>query len=450
MKALPSCPADPAQALEPYRPEHGHGPWDRRGASQLLRRALGGARPGQLPVALDEGPQAAAERLFAPADAAHEEQLAALGQTLARGADRRRLAAWWLLKLLDEQRATGARLALFWHGHFACAQAKVDDLSALCSQHQLFVDRGAGPFAELLSELIRDPALLRFLDGDGNRRGRPNENLARELLELFTLGEGAYSEEDIRGAARALTGYSLGRDGFRFIPEHHDPDSKQVLGRTIDDGDDLLAAAVAQPACPRWLAGRLWRFYVSPEPPSDVLELLAERWRAQDLRVDWLLKTLLSSRAFFSAESYRSLVKSPVDYAIGALRASDLRPDLVTVARACDEMGQRLFDPPGVQGWAGGQAWIHAAAWIVRVNYAARLAKLAAKSGDGSDESLLPGRLAGDAEGLVGHLVERLLDDDLGSARRRSLVAAAAQNSEAGPGSTAVQSVLCAPEYHLS
>ncbi len=448
--ALPPTPADPARALAPY-----DGPWTADRAAHLLRRALGGASREETAACAARSPAEALDALFAPPDTRLEAEQRALGRRLARTADREALAGWWLGKLVRDGRATGSRLALLLHDHFACAQSKTRDLPALFDQHQLFVEHGGGPFGELLRRVVRGPAMLRFLDGDSNRRSAPNENLAREVLELFTLGVGRFSETDVKEAARALTGWTIRDGAFAHVAEHHDPRPKRVLGETIDDGDDLCRVAVAQPRCARFLAGKFWRAYVSPAPADDVLDLLAERWRAHDLEVAWLLRTLLGSRAFHAAEARRSLVRSPAELVVATLRGLGTHPDLVATARACDAMGQRLFEPPGVQGWAGGEAWIHAAAWIARTDFAARqagalddaaLARLFAPTG-----SLVARLFGGDAPDDAARALALLGLDDLPPERAAALdTALPAHVIGDDRRRDLLHAALCLPEAHLS
>lgn len=449
-------PQDPEQALEAYDPARGHGPWDVRLTAHLLRRAVGGPRPGQAEALARAAPAAAVDALFAPRDPAREEAWDRSGAALAAGGERARLAAWWLMKLAQEERAPGARLTLFWHDHFACAQSKVGDLGFLFAQHRSFAALGEGRFLDLLLALARDPALLRFLDGDSNRRGLPNENLAREVLELFTLGLGSYEEEDVREAARALTGRVVRGRAYRFVPEYHDPGAKTVLGTDAPDGDAVCRAAVAHPACARFLATKLWRSYVSPDPPADVIALLAERWRARDLDVAWLLRTLLGSRAFFSAESYRTLVKSPADFVVGTVRALGAAPDFEECARACAAMGQELFEPPGVQGWADGEAWMHSAAWLARVHFAGQVAEGEPRLTRGADyDELFPPPRRGDADATIDALARVLLGGDLPPSRKRALRDALEGANGAPADANArfracAHAVLCAPEGQLA
>jgi len=450
-EALTVRPRDPDEALQAYDPAQGHGPWDERLAAHLLRRALGGPRPGEARALAQQAPSKAVNSFFSSRDEAHEAAWSRAGAALASGGERTRLAAWWLMKLVQEDRAPGARLTLFWHGHFACAQSKVGDLGFLFRQHQSFAQLGEGRFLELLLAIARDPAMLRFLDGDSNRRGIPNENLARETLELFTLGVGNYSEQDIREAARALTGRVVrGRD-YRFVEAYHEPGDKQLLGVDAPDGDAVCRIAAGQPACARFLTAKLWQFYVSPEPAEDVIALLAERWREHELEVAWLVRTLLASRAFYSAESYRSLVKSPVDLVVGTIRALGAQPDFEACARACSDMGQDLFEPPGVQGWAGGEAWIHSASWLARTNYAGRVAEGAAALTRGAAlDALFPPKRREDASAALSDLASAFLGGDLPAPRARALQAAVASSSSGAAFRAAAHAVLCAPEYHLA
>lgn len=442
---LPSWPGDPAEALAAYRPESGHGPWNVATAAHLLRRALGGSSPAERARVLEQGPAAALDALFRPPAPERLERWERLGRRLApQGIEA--LAGWWLLKLVEAREAPGPRLTLFWHDHFATSADKVTDTGLLLEQHQTFVRYGEGPFEDLLRAVAWDPAMLRFLDGDSNRRGLPNENLAREILELFSLGPGHYTEHDIREAARALTGRTVRRGRPVQVPEHHDPGPKTVLGQKVQDGDDLVRVIVAREACPRFLIRKLWRFYVSPEPREDCVELLAGTWREHGLEVRWLVRTLLASRAFFSREAWRSRVKSPVELVVDAARAGGLRPDYVALARACTRMGQSLFRPPGVQGWQEGEAWIHSAAWIERCNFAARFAAGGfgslglTKDPAGWDRPLLR-VLGGGPAALTRRLALLFLDRERGSG--------ALEQAGSADLSSLLQTTLCLPESHL-
>jgi uncharacterized protein (DUF1800 family) len=444
-------PRDPEAALEPYEPRRGHGPWNEALVAHFLRRSLGGPRPGQVDTAVQVSPQQLLHSVFQPRELAAEQAWDQLGDSLAASGERERLAAWWLQKLIQQERAPGARLSLFWHDHFACTWSKVRDGGQMLAQHRSFETLGEGRFSALLSGLARDPALLRFLDNDVNRRGAPNENLAREIMELFSLGLGAYDEVDVQQAARALTGRTLRHGRYHFEPLHHDRDPKRVLGAEIGDGDDLVELIVRQAACARFLASKLWRFYVSPEPPPEVIDLLASRWREQDLDITWLIRSLLSSRAFFSAEAVGSLVRSPVDLVVGTARAWGGRPDLRALESAASAMGQALFEPPGVQGWESGQAWIHTSAWIERMRFADQVSQGRSDWHRNIDlEQRFPARGKGELRACLRELQACFLPGAMEAERFEALHDALASTESDARFASSMYALLCLPEYHLS
>ena len=444
-------PLDPEEALEAYDPSRGHGPWNETLAAHFLRRAVGGSRPGQLASVLGESPQHLIESVFRPRDAATEASWDQLGDSLAAGDERAPLAAWWLQKLIQEERAPGARLSLFWHDHFACTWSKVGDGGQMLAQHRSFVTLGEGRFAELLGVMARDPAMLRFLDNDVNRRGAPNENLAREIMELFSLGLGAYDEEDVQQAARALTGRTVRHGRYHFEAMHHDRIPKQVLGAEIGDGDDLVEQIVRQDACAVFLTAKLWRFYVSPDPRPEVIDLLASRWREHDLDIAWLIRSMLSSRAFFSVEAVGSLVRSPVDLVVGTARAWGGRPDLRALEEAARAMGQALFEPPGVQGWESGQAWIHTSAWIERMRFADQVSQGRNDWHRNVDlAQRFPARGQGELRRCLRELQACFLPGALEPSRFEALHEALASSKSNERFATSMYALLCLPEYHLS
>jgi|FLOH01.1.fsa_nt_gi uncharacterized protein (DUF1800 family) len=447
-------PQDPFAALEAYDPQQGHGPWDAHHVAHLLRRAVGGPMPGQVEELQRKPADAVVEKLFQPSDISLESIWGASGVALAATNERPRLASWWLMKLAQDEYALGNRLAVFWHDHFATTWSKINDGQQMLAQHSTLLVLGAGPFRKLLHAMIEDPAMLRFLDGDSNRRGLPNENLARELFELFALGPGNYTEMDIREAARALTGNTVRQGVFTFEKMLHDPDAKTVFGKNIQNGADLINLTVRQPACAEFLAEKLWRYYVSPSAPPEVLQLLVERWRDHDLDSGWLVRTLLASRAFHASSSMFSLIKSPVDYVVGVIRALSGRPDPREMDTACSLMGQQLFEPPGVQGWQGGSAWIHTAAWLERTKFASAVA--AGSRGllrDAPLQKLFPTRHRLQCAALLNEVLAALLPTGLNT-QRHFLLQKQLESSPNRVTTTLLQetaySVMCLPEYHLS
>lgn len=299
----------------------------------------------------------------------------------AQRADRtqmRELQRWWLTRMVQTARPLEEKLALFWHGHFATSYRSVEDSYHLYQQNRLF--RGnAMSYPRLLRGIIRDPAMLRYLNNNRNLKTSPNENLAREIMELFSLGEGNYSEADIKNGARALTGYTYEDDAFVFRKNQHDSGPKRVLGmRGTLDGDDFVTAILRNRACAAYMSHRLYRFFIAdipidpalaPAPHAAAVKKLADLMRKEDYELkDWL-RTLFSSQHFYSEAVIGQKIKSPVELAVGAIRSLGVPTrDLGTLTRSLESMGQNLFYPPSVKGWDGGRMWINTATMFMRQN----------------------------------------------------------------------------------
>jgi len=287
------------------------------------------------------------------------------------------LRAWWLQEMLTSPSPLGERMTLFWHNHFVSSQQKVKSAKLMLDQNLLLRHHALGNFRELLHAVAKDPAMLVYLDGAGSRREQPNENFAREVMELFTLGEGHYSERDIKEAARAFTGWSVDREtgSYRWRPRFHDDGEKTVLGvRGRFGGDEVLDLLLRQPATAKFIAGKLWREFVSPTADPDAVREIAGRFRASGYDIRAALRALFSSRAFWAAENRGTLVKSPVDLVVGTLRTLDIAcADALPLAFAVRQLGQDLFAPPNVRGWPGGDAWIDASTLPARRQFLNRL-----------------------------------------------------------------------------
>jgi len=248
-------------------------------------------------------------------------------------------------------------------------------------QNVLLRRHATGSFAELLHTVSKDPAMVIYLDSATNRKGQPNENFAREVMELFTLGEGQYGERDIREAARAFTGWSLEPDTgeFRWRPFQHDDGTKTVLGRTGNfKGDDVLDILLAQPATADFIAAKLWREFISPAPVSEAerreLANVAARFRASGYDIQAALRALLSTQAFWATANRAALVKSPVDLVVGTMRQFEFAVgDPMPLAVVTAQLGQNLFAPPNVKGWPGGEAWINSQTLLARKQFAERV-----------------------------------------------------------------------------
>lgn len=286
---------------------------------------------------------------------------------------------WWLTRMIESPRPLEEKLTLFWHGHFATSFRTIEDSYHMYAQNQLFRSHAAGNFGELLADIIRDPAMLAYLDNNDSRKGHPNENLAREIMELFSLGVGNYSEADIKEGARALTGYTFYDDGFVFRQRDHDQGMKHVLGAKGSlDGDEFVRAILAQRACPRYIARKFYRFFAADLPDREddtgrstrrVLDDLSETLASANYEVKPLLRRLLLSEHFYDPIVMGQQIKSPVQLVVGAIRSlgTPVR-ELAVLLDAMDLMGQNILLPPSVKGWDGGRSWINTSTLYVRQN----------------------------------------------------------------------------------
>ncbi|MAD80543.1 MAG: hypothetical protein CMJ50_06835 [Planctomycetaceae bacterium] len=282
---------------------------------------------------------------------------------------------WWMKRLVESPRPLQEKLVVFWHGHFANEYRTVRDSYAMYAQNELFRKHAAGNFGQLLHEIVHDAAMLRYLDNNRNVKGRPNENLAREIMELFSMGEGKYTEEDIKEAARALTGYTYNQRTceFTFRERSHDTEEKTVFGKKGNwDGDQLVDLILEEPITAEFIAGKLFAFFVHENPDDKIVKQLAHLLRDNDYELAPTLKVLFRSQEFHSPKAMATQIKSPVQLAVGSLRDLGVRADnYAPLVRAVREMGQNLFDPPNVKGWEGGRTWVNSNRIFVRYNFVA-------------------------------------------------------------------------------
>ena len=287
--------------------------------------------------------------------------------------------------------------------------------------------------------------MLLWLDSNSNRKRHPNENFAREVMELFSLGVGNYSERDIQEAARAFTGWHVRNGEFWFNTIQHDTAEKEVFGqRGTFDGGEIVELCLEQAACPRFLAFKLLRQFVEPSPPKEHIEVLAARIRQHNFEWRPILRELFASRLFFSPEARQSIIKSPVELLLGAVRQLSVRPNFQNVARLSAELGQDLFEPPTVKGWDGGRLWISSTTLIQRANFATALLK---------SNQLGAVSLAGlRVEDNVNYFVELLLARDVGPEAIAELQQFS--KNQTGDGETRLRSlaqfVMQMPEYQLT
>ena len=280
------------------------------------------------------------------------------------------LKSWWLREMVLTPSPLTERMTLFWHNHFTSSLRKVKRPHLLYRQNQKFRRLGTRNVADLFRAMINDPAVLFYLDNHRNNKRAPNENFARELLELFALGEDHYVERDIKEVARAMSGYGLDPvDGsFRFRHKQHDRKAKTVLGQTGNfDGDAIIELLLRQPRTAEFLSQKIWLEFVGQPASNAQSTHLANVLRGSNYAVKPWLSALFNSAPFKSTSAHGTRIKSPAEFVVGLVRVLDLRlPRKPILARAMKRLGQDLFDPPNARGWRGGRNWISADTLLMR------------------------------------------------------------------------------------
>jgi uncharacterized protein (DUF1800 family) len=396
---------------------------DRQLIAHLLRRAGFGATPAEIDAYAALGFDATVDRLVDYEGVDNSALEAALA---ARRDDLSRLdgcQSWWLYRMLNTRRPLEEKMTLFWHGHFATTTEKVGRPPYMLMQNQLFRANALGGFADLVLKVTQDPAMLVFLDGRENVRSHPNENYARELMELFTLGIGNYGEGDVQEAARALTGWTIRDDRFFVDAPNHDSDAKTFLGQTGNfDGADICRIVVQQPACASFISRKLIRFFVTDTPGDDFVGRIATTMRGAGMSIRAAVRAILRSPEFRADAARRALIKSPIEFVTGSLKGlgADLPPG---TTGWLDAMQQTLFNPPGVEGWVGGRTWMNTTTFVRRAAWVSNLVYGTTADGRPLTDvpSLFPDRGPGAAAAVVDAAVDRLLDGDMGADERRAV-----------------------------
>jgi len=451
----PAGPLDAASALRPYT-----GPWGRRQAAHLLRRAGFGGSPadidrlaaGSLHDAVDglirfadtsalparpplEDPPVRPAGLFRGAAAGgaagdSEVELRKAFQMANNQTRRKNLIAmqqWWLGRMIASPAPLQEKMTLFLHGHFTSSPEKGTTAQELWMQNQLFREYALGNLHELTLHVSQDPAMLRYLDNNVNAKAHPNENYARELMELFTLGIGNYTEQDIRESARAFTGWTFRRnpDGtgsFFDNRAQHDDGIKTFLGRSgAFSGSDIVDIIFAQPAAATLFATKLLSFFVYMEPEPELVAQVAALLTKSGFGLAPVMSTLLRSNVFFSDRTYRALVKSPVEFVVGTHQLFGI-PDVAPVELATlRSMGQVLFYPPNVKGWDGGAAWLSSQTILTRENFANGVARSPQMMQDAG--WIAPAMRSMDPHAVATMLTQTMLQGDVSPAAIGQLVA---------------------------
>jgi uncharacterized protein (DUF1800 family) len=374
--------------------------WNYDTAAHLLNRAAFGGTPEEIEVLCQRGLSAAVSSLIdltaaatdVPApDWIHPENLQEVRMEARAGTDAgmqkdqmrafrrmqgeelRDLRYWWLERMRTTPQPLLEKMTLFWHGHFATSAEKASNSYWIWLQNDTFRRHALGNFVSLTKAISRDPAMMIYLDLQQSRKEKPNENWARELMELFTVGIGNYSEEDIRESARAFTGYRIDRSTqqFQFLPRQHDDGPKTFMGKTGPlNGDDIIDVLAAQPACAAFIAKKLCRFFMEDDPAPKFVEAVAGRIRAHNFEIQPVLRDLFMAAEFYSPRVMRSQIKSPVQYLVQSAKLLGTQlPAPNAALNAMRQMGQVLFAPPNVKGWDGGKSWVSTSTLLFRYNF---------------------------------------------------------------------------------
>ena len=378
--------------------------WDRKLAAHLLNRAGFGGTPSDIEALVRMGPEKAVAffiqadddsdlfprpELFMPAQrlaykqrekaATTEEQRQELKKEMLKADNfsMLELRLWWLNRMRYTAAPLQEKATLFWHGHFATSDQKVKDSYHMWQQNDTLRRYALGKFPDMLKAISRDPAMIRWLDLGQSRKDHPNENFAREVMELFSLGEGHYTEKDIQESARAFTGYGINYSTgqFHFQERDFDPGAKTFFEKTGNfTGDDIIDAIVAQPQCARFIGKKLWVFFVAENPPEETLTAIAELLLSNGYDIGATLQKIFRSSAFYSPHIVHHQIKSPVQWIMQTTKMLEIPlPDSKVLENSFSTLGQVVFAPPNVKGWDGGRSWISASSLLYRYNLAAYL-----------------------------------------------------------------------------
>jgi len=473
-------------AFEPGR----DGTWDRARAAHLARRAGFGATPAQIDHLLELGLDAAVDSFvdWPDEEPALEREEATFGSALADLDGMQdgtqdavaRLRLQWLWRMVESAYPLREKLCLLWHDHFATAESKVLRIDLIRGQYATIQRLCGASFRELVGAIARDPAMLVYLDNRVSKKKHPNENFARELVELFTLGVNRYEQRDVAEIARVFTGWTTpdrNRGPFEFDSGDHDSNDKLVLGQSVpgrrgaageQEGDEVLDLLVARPECAKFIAGKLCAWFVSHVPPPELVEALAAEFVEQRYSIRETVRALLRSQAFYDPRFQFQLHKTPVEWAVGAARLIAVRNvHLLGLDQRLSRMGMRLFEPPSVAGWESGRDWAQSSQIAERFELALAYSTLAHSRREvfgapAADFQALGTQFAGDSAALVDRLCAHLLQRELAPAARDVLVAyldeslplqgdeSARERQSRERVRAAVHLLLCSPEFQLA
>lgn len=443
---------DETSALPRYQPRGGS--WTKRDAWHLLVRTQYGATAEEVDAAHRAGMEATVQKLLSvhPESAEFVEIEGVLRRAALASGAINDLKAWWLYRMARSNNPLVEKMTLCWHNHFATSNEKVKSAAAMHRQNELLREHALGSFRAMLQGVARDGAMLLWLDGNANRKRAANENFARELMELFSLGVGAYTEADIQQAARAFTGWHVRNEQFWFNALQHDAGDKTVFGKKGNwNGDDVVEFCLEQPACPRFLAARLASHLVTDDPDEPLIAAIAGRIRTHDFDIRQVLDELLRSELFYDPRYRHRIIKSPLDFVLGSQRMLEVRPNWGATIQELAKLGQDIFEPPTVKGWEGGRNWVNSATLLHRANFTNGLVYSDRFASSFDPDQHVSRYQLHDAQTVASHYLELFCSRDFPSDVVEDLVryAQGTQGSQQERIRGVVQLVMTTPEFQL-
>lgn len=449
----PMPAATPPTGLATERARIGH----------LLRRAGFGATQTELDRFTAMGVSATVDYLLnyeQVDDSALEARLNGLNLDLEKLVD---LQRWWLLQMIYSMRPLQEKMTLFWHGLLTSGFSKVGKGPYMYAQNQLLRKLCLSPYDQLLKAIAQDAAMLIWLDSQVNKKAAPNENFARELMELFSMGIGPYTEGDVLQSARAFTGWGLRQKVFNFTPEQHDFGTKIFLGRSGNfDGNDIIDIIMEQPATAEFISRKLFTFFAYDDPAPEVVTKLASTFRNTQYSIKEVMREILISPEFYSAKAYRAKIKSPAELIAGMVHTLEIETDGSGLPAFADRMGQSLFNPFDVSGWPGGAVWINSNTLLQRLNFANRVSTARSRRFQFTPVETVRRLGLSSADEVVTYFVHLLLDSNI-SVQEHNILVAFGQGlnilgEPLGSQSPSVDEklrsvvylILAAPEYQLA
>jgi uncharacterized protein (DUF1800 family) len=453
--------------------------WTRAAAAHLLRRAGFGGTPAEIDSLFAHGHQAAVSYLVdydAIDTSAYEASLAAKNYNLLKIVG---LQQWFMDRMAFSPRPLEEKMTYFWNLHWTSGIAKVKGETLILNQNQTERRLAMGKFDDLVLAISQDPAMLVWLDNATNKVGRPNENYARELMELFALGIGHYTQTDVTEVARALTGWTVQNynkatnyNDATFIdkPQQHDGGSKTILGKTGNfDGTDAIGIILdltdsAGSVSGRFIGGRLWTFFAANDAPDYVVNELQSVYASSGRSIREVVRAIFLHDDFFADHTYKTWVRSPVEYAVASVRMLEATSDFSSAANSLSGMGQVLFNPSDAKGWDWGTAWMNTGSLFSRATLSNTLTTNRGTNGTRFDpNALLAGHDASTADEVVDLLASRLNVDDVSSEIRASWIDYMNRNDDGSLGTWTntsanvdkkvrgvVHLMLTSPAFHLA